>query len=221
MKVSVFFFKFYQPACLKLPSKLDFVGKTVSFLIFSIPAPLCEVLTYLPLTENQLYYYLRFYVSFHYVNYSLKHYPELPFEEFQKAFLKICYFMPSSCPRFPCLFELPFMMINNCSWFHSHLFFVHKSPEEDNQVLCPLDLLRKNTPFFFLVLYSCNNFLILSLKDLWSISNHIVVTEFKDTAILSKLCSLSREPSLCWHISCKTISLHNKLVLFGPNHFPG
>ena len=61
------------------------------------------------------------------------------------------------------------------SWLHS-LSFVHISPEEDHQVLCALMTYpRRTLLLFFLVTYSCNNFLILSpvsLKALWATLKH-------------------------------------------------
>ena len=125
-------------------------------LICSIPVPLYEVLIQLLAAENpslifpagkHLYHHLSFYVSFHHVNYSLRHFPELPFSEFRKAFLKILFAYPLQ-PLFPCFLILTFLMTVDDSWFHS-LSFVHKSPEEDYQVLYALDLSPWSTTLYF------------------------------------------------------------------------
>ena len=125
-------------------------------LICSIPVSVYEVLTQPLAAENpsltfpagkQLYHHLSFYDSFHYVNYSLKHYPELPFCKFREAFLKVFFVYPLQ-PLFPSLFTLPFLMTVDDSWVHS-LCFLHKSPEEDHQVLYALDLSPRKTPHSF------------------------------------------------------------------------
>ena len=128
------------------------------FLICSIPVPLNEVLIQLlvaaenpsltfPAGKQFRYHYLNFYVSFYYVNYSLRHNPEIPFCEFWKAFLRILFTYPRQ-PLFPYLFALPFLMTVDNSWLH-FLSFAHKSPEEDHQVLYALDLSPRNTPLDF------------------------------------------------------------------------
>ena len=149
----------------------------------SIPVLLYELLTQLLAAENppltfpagkQLYHHLSFYISFHYVNYSLRHYPELPFSEFQKAFLKILFVCPLQ-RLFPCLFALPFLwlfMIVGFTLFLSFIYLLKKIIK-----FCMLLwLIPEELSFlFFLVTYSCNNFLILSpvsLKALWATLKH-------------------------------------------------
>ena len=125
-------------------------------MICSIPVPLFEVLTQLLAAENpsltfpagkQLYHCRSFYFSFHYVNYSCRHYHELPFCKFWKAFLKILFTYPLQ-PLLPCFFALPFLMTVDDSWLHS-LSFVYKSPEEDHQILYALDLSLTIIPIYF------------------------------------------------------------------------
>ena len=122
-------------------------------LISSIPVPLYEVLIQLLAAENtslifptgkQLHHCLSFYISFHYVNYSFRLDPQLPFCEFRKAFLKILFLYP----LFPSLFALLFLMTVDDSWLHS-LSFIHKPPEEDHEVRYALDLCLMNTPLYF------------------------------------------------------------------------
>ena len=147
-----------------------------------------------------MYRHLCFYVSFH-VNYSLRHCPEFPTYEFQKAFLEI--FSYILCSLFflvylLCLFWW-LLVIGGFIIFPS--FMNHLKPEEHSSL-------------FLLVTYSWNNFLTLSVKVFWSTLKHMAVTTFKDSGIRSKHYPLLREPSLCWYMSYKTISLHKTISCY-------
>ena len=65
-------------------------------------------------------------------------------ESHSKDFVRI-----SSAASFSLFFALTFLMTVDDSWLHS-LSFVHKSPEEDHQVLYALDLSQRNTTLYFL-----------------------------------------------------------------------